>query len=806
MTRLFRRLPIRVTVPLLLTAPLAVVVAVLAYLGLEQARFTANDLVSQSLTQVHERIGQRLDGLLRLPERFNAVIAALMREGHLDPDDPRAWRRTLLTQARAFPELSAMDWGTTDGRVVWLARYAGKRSYTFAIKDARTGDNVEIFELDADGNLGSRPINAYPFDPRVRPWYTPAIAAGGPAWSDPFLWVPQDASEATLGISCNQPYRDADGRILGVHDAELSLHDLSVFLEGLAVAKSGRAYITDDDGLLVASSTGTPVATADRGRVAAADAADPLLRTVAPHLARGRPGSQIAVEHDGRAHVLMATSFERGNLRWTVSTVVPEEDFLAGVAAQRRRSIALGIVAVALTLGLGVVLGIRMVRPFLELVGQIRGIAAGELDRDVRIEATPEFARVSTEINRMTEQLRDRARLESELAVATQIQMSMLPGAGGASDATDRYEIAAVLTPAKAVGGDLYDFFPLDDGRLCVIIGDVSDKGVPAALFMAKSVTLARLMAADAASPAAMVPDLNRELCRDNDACMFVTFLCAFVDPASGRVVYTSAGHDPPAIVDPGGAVRLLEPESGAALGLYEEAEYDDCTFALEPGETLVLYTDGVTEAADLDGGFFGEARLLAALAGDGSRPARDTIAAVVDAVHAFEAGAPQADDVTLLALAFRPTSDAPVERVPGDGVRHEVGAGSDGVDRARAWLAATLAGLDVSAPAADPLAAAVVAVVENVVRDGRPTGPVRIAVGVVASRVAVRVEAEGPPFNPLEGAGGDPGTAGLAQIKSRVDRVVHGRERGHNVVTLEKIVSGDRSGAREPMRPEDTP
>jgi sigma-B regulation protein RsbU (phosphoserine phosphatase) len=213
-------------------------------------------------------------------------------------------------------------------------------------------------------------------------------------------------------------------------------------------------------------------------------------------------------------------------------------------------------------------------------------------------------------------------------------------------------EIAATLEPAREIGGDLYDFFWGDDGRLNFVVADVSDKGAPAALFMARAKTALRVAAMLApAAPHEVVARVNAELCVDNAHGMFVTLFLGVLDPASGGLAFCNAGHNPPYLVNRAGGVVPIQGPRGKPLGIRPTFPYQTGEFRLAPGERLFLFTDGITEAMDAAGELFGEERLEAALRSHSDAPAEAMVREVVGAVRAFAGTAPQADDIAALAL-----------------------------------------------------------------------------------------------------------------------------------------------------------
>jgi sigma-B regulation protein RsbU (phosphoserine phosphatase) len=257
-------------------------------------------------------------------------------------------------------------------------------------------------------------------------------------------------------------------------------------------------------------------------------------------------------------------------------------------------------------------------------------------------------------VRALVEAARTREHLLGELDAAREIQQGILKKDFSTLNAQTGIDLFARLHAAREVGGDLYDFFPLDRNRLCMVIGDVSDKGVPAALFMAVTITLIRSLAHMHETPARLMAAVNTELSRENPNSMFVTLYIGYLDLSTGELIYANGGHNPPLILENTRSPRLLRGLSGPVVGALEESEYHDLTARLEPGQALFLYTDGVTEAMDREQNLFGEKRLLQAV-GNTAQPADETVKKVSAAVHAFRAEAPQSDDITMLMLRFAP-------------------------------------------------------------------------------------------------------------------------------------------------------
>ena len=238
--------------------------------------------------------------------------------------------------------------------------------------------------------------------------------------------------------------------------------------------------------------------------------------------------------------------------------------------------------------------------------------------------------------------------LQSELDVANRMQQSILPKI---FPQTDQYEIYGSMIPARNVGGDFFDLIRLEHGKIGIAIADVSDKGIPAALFMMSSRTVLKGSALSYEDPGKVVTMANEQLQEGNEAQMFVTLFYAVYDPATGVLRYANGGHNPPLIVHQDGSSTTLPLTGGVALGVMPDLEFETHEAALQPDEALVLYTDGVSEAENLDNEEFGMERFKAVFAGSPPASARATNDAIFAAVSEFAGERSQSDDITCLVV-----------------------------------------------------------------------------------------------------------------------------------------------------------
>jgi sigma-B regulation protein RsbU (phosphoserine phosphatase) len=289
-------------------------------------------------------------------------------------------------------------------------------------------------------------------------------------------------------------------------------------------------------------------------------------------------------------------------------------------------------------------------------------IALGNLD--VPVELASDKDALGKALRKMAQDLKSyietieettaaKERIESELRIAREIQMGILPKIFPPFPERHEFEIYAILEPAKEVGGDFYDFFFIDDDHLCFAVGDVSGKGVPAALFMAVSKTLVKMKATRGLTSDQVLSTVNQDLSLENPSLMFVTILLGILNIRSGELEYSNGGHPPPFILRTDGEVMELELPEGLPLGVMEDYDYQSKKIVLKKGETIFLYTDGVTEAMNPEEELFSDERLKQTLARLRESDIKEIAHGVQSETETFSTGTTQSDDITMLALRF---------------------------------------------------------------------------------------------------------------------------------------------------------
>ena len=333
------------------------------------------------------------------------------------------------------------------------------------------------------------------------------------------------------------------------------------------------------------------------------------------------------------------------------------------VSLRWRLILLMGILLIVIALVVILVTSLMM-RPLKFLHSGVKQVAKGNLTYQQEIISNDEIGDLSRAFNKMVsdlgkhvEQLKQttaaKEKMESELKIAHNIQMSIIPNTFPAFSERTEFDLYAKIITAKAVGGDLYDFFFIDGRRLCFVVGDVSGKGVSAALFMAVTRTLLRSKAIEGISAASLITEVNNCLCLENDACMFCTLFLAILDIKTGVCEFTNAGHNRPYLVLERDRIEPLAKVHGAPLGVMDNKTYHSDTITLKKGEAIVIYTDGVTEAQTVTHEMFEEDRLEAVVRDNMTVSPQVLTDKIVGAVKDFEGEADQADDITVLVLRY---------------------------------------------------------------------------------------------------------------------------------------------------------
>ncbi len=498
----------------------------------------------------------------------------------------------------------------------------------------------------------------------LQDWYTIPKKLNRPVWSEPYF---DEGGGERLMVTYSVPFYKAENgkRVFnGVVTADLSLRHLQKLISSIQFYESGYAMLITEKGVVVTHPR-IDYRTEESVTNIIQIVEDEKLLAVFDRMMKGEtdflPLEDVVINNEiVRDWISFAPIPSTG---WSVAILFDERDIYAGLHSLMLKLAILGIGGL-LALALIIIQGARKVTKPLKLLAKAtKEIGAGNLESEVpEINTNDEVAEMGLSIKSMQQDLisyienlkkttAEKEQIESEIKIASQIQMSMLPQEIPSPHSINNYGIQGYLHPAKEVGGDFYDFM-ITGNKLYFAIGDVSGKGVPAALFMAKAITLFRAKAEKNLKVNKIAFEMNNDLSKYNENAMFVTFFIGELDYKHGTIEYCNAGHNPP-YIHKGSSERLetMEMAHGLPLGLMPDKDYGMGKISLTDASGLFMFTDGITEAENSKKELFGDDRLKELLLRYPGENSEQLIKILLEEIHSFVGDAEQSDDITLLLL-----------------------------------------------------------------------------------------------------------------------------------------------------------
>ena len=462
----------------------------------------------------------------------------------------------------------------------------------YAMRDGETG-KIKMLSLATEE-----------YDYPSSEWFTKPIELDDSYWSEPYF---DENGGDILMTTFSMPVKDKNGKIAAVVTADISLEWLAELIERMKVYPNAFNMVVSRNGNIMVCTVESLIMKATIDQIASESDDYEALDRVNKAMLAGQYG-EMPVKYQGEINHVYFAPVERTG--WSLSIVLPEKDLYSGV---RRMGVNVQLLQL---------LGLAMIVIILRVV-----------------------ARNRAKYQKINEQ---KERIENELHIAREIQMSMIPKTFPPFPERKDLDLAASIIPAKEVGGDLYDFF-IRDEKLFFCIGDVSGKGIPASLVMAVTRSLFRAMSAHEDSPAKIVTLMNNTMSEANERSMFVTFFCGVLDLSAGKLRYCNAGHNPPVILTD--AIRVLPVEPNLPLGIMKGMDFIEQEMPFLYDDALFLYTDGLSEAENATQEQFGEDRIEKAL--HGRKRSSDHLENIKQQVSQFVGEAPQSDDLTMLFIHY---------------------------------------------------------------------------------------------------------------------------------------------------------
>jgi len=520
-------------------------------------------------------------------------------------------------------------------------------------------------------------------------------------------------------------------------------------------------------------------------------------------------------ELDGLAYLRFSNYMDNG---WLLSIQIPENEIFAQITKRNSRFSVITAITSILMLCIAYIIISRFINePIKQLTDDVAQLALGNLDARVKVRSKDELGKLAEAFNKMTGDLKhaieenvrehaEKERISTELNVAKEIQTSMLPCIFPPFPERDEFELFASMVPAREVGGDFYDFFFVDKDNLALIIADVSGKGVPAALFMVITRTLIKNCSL-CRSPKNVLESVNKKLCENNEAGMFVTAFLGFYNIPTGRLIFVNAGHNPPLVKKRGKPFEFIKTKPCIVLAWLMDAKYTEEEIYLEKGDLLYLYTDGVTEAMNREMTLFSEQRLNDALNKNIDASPKELLAAIKNEIDAFAEGADQADDITMLAIRINDREQKTISELESidadDSVKAlYIDAKHENLAKLMEFLNGELEESRYPPETLNEIGIAVEEIFVNIAdyAYAPDTGKVSISISK-NDKLLIRFEDSGRPYNPLEHADPDLdknlcereiGGLGIFLVKKIMDSVEYSRVDGKNILEISKNFFGE--------------
>ncbi len=673
-------------------------VGVVGWLSFRNGRRAIDDLANQLMGEVSARIEGQILSHLGRAETVNTMNAIDLKGDLLPTEQPVQLAQHFWGQMKQFPFMTYIYWGGESGEFAGSGR---DEIGNLSIGISRNFTQI-LYPADEQGFPSGPPqFIGENYDPRRRPWYTEAEATGAPTWSSIYVW--SDGSD--ISIDAVHPVYQED-QLLGVTAVSLGLQALSEFLRSLAIGQTGEAFIIERSGNIVANSTpDPPIDFGETGqeptRLSAFESESLLIRSTTDHLLelygdlnQVQQPRHLEFDLNGQRQFVRVVPFERGEgIDWIIVVAVPASDFMEQINANTRNTILSAVAALAVAILISIWATRQILRPVNHLIQGSELVARGDLSRRVKLgsrilelerlalsfngmaqqlkhsfetledrvtERTAELAEANGEIRQLNRRLKEEnVRLGAEIEVARQLQQLVLPKAEELATIQE-FDIAGYMEPADEVGGDYYDVL-CTDGIITLAIGDVTGHGLESGILMLMMQTAVRtLQELQERDPVKFLDTLNRAIYKNVKRMdMDKSGTLAVLDYVDGQLSI-SGQHEETLVVRVNGEIERIDTmDLGFPIGLDDPiAEFvGRARVTLSPGDGIVLYTDGITEAENLAGERYGIERLCEVISGHWSLSAAQIKQAVVRDIKAFIGDQKVYDDITLLVLKRLPQS-----------------------------------------------------------------------------------------------------------------------------------------------------
>ena len=585
-----------------------------------------------------------IEQVLTLAEKNPQIIARMLESSFVSKDSLLPFLKSMLSVNNSL-------YGSI---IAYEPNYYPEQGTYFAPYVYRQGDSI------CSSILGDINYEYFYMD-----WYQIPKITSEPYWSEPYF---DEGGGNVLMTTYSVPfYTHINGKrtFSGVVTIDISLEWLTKIITDVKILNTGYAFLLSRNGVVISHPNSEYIMNQTIFTIAE-EINQPGMRETGRKMIRGETSFQVAeFKSAWKPGKLWINYAPLPSSKWSMGIIYPEDEMFASL---HRMNIILMVLIIAGLISLSIVIFKivnNLTSPLKDFADSARLIAAGNFNvrlpeiktEDEMKELHNSFSFMQKELDEYMATLKEttsaKEKIESELRIATEIQMSMIPHIFPPFPDLPQIDLFATLKSAKEVGGDLYDFFVIDGSKFCFAIGDVSGKGVPASLFMAVTRTLVRSISDNVHSPGAIVESLNRSISQNNDSNMFVTLFLGILDLITGELQYSNAGHNPPVLIRKSGDAIMFEKTKFIPAGLFEDFKYGESSIQLEPGDKLFLYTDGVSEAENSNGDLFGEQAIMKIINNNKAARPQELIDKMSAEISGHVNGYTQSDDITMMTIVY---------------------------------------------------------------------------------------------------------------------------------------------------------
>ena len=633
-----RKLSVRVSLWVVMFAAV-IFIAALSFLFYQSREAVRQEAINRA-TQILDKTSLRVEGILNRVEVATNMTMWLVQRHPDKADSMFVYSRGVLQNNPDFYNCS----------IAFEPYYFGDKVRYFSAYTKHIGDSIRTIQGGSDS-----------YQYFFMDWYLMPTLLDHPCWTEPYMDLDVATNTSEMVTSYCQAIKDKQNKVIGVINTSLSLNWLSQTISAIKPYPNSYSIMIGRGGTYFVHPDTTKI-TRQTIFTQTLEQSDTAMSSLGHAMQRGEEGMKHMNINGQDSYVFYKPLGKTG---CSMAIVCPESDIFGGFDRLRRTVFAIVCVGLLLMLYFFIRIITRELKPLRRLAHEAETIASGQFDAELPDfqrtdeigQLTHSFGNMQQSLVKYIDELKDttaqKASIESDLRIASDIQMGMLPENFPTRADRDDVQIYASLTPAKEVGGDLFDFYFRDE-KLFFCIGDVSGKGVPASLFMAVTRSIFRTVSAHESMPDRIMTTINKTIADMNKRNMFVTLFVGVLDLPTGRLHYCNAGHDAPLLVGVG--VGELPCDSNIPVGFMPQWDYSLQEAQIFPGTTIFLFTDGLTEAMDADNAQFQIERIndvaARALANQQQEP-RQLIEQMTNAVHRFVGDAEQSDDLTMMGIQY---------------------------------------------------------------------------------------------------------------------------------------------------------